>query len=258
MKSFLYFIIIVAAILCAIPLVPLGTAVNALQLKRAGLEVEHIEGNLWEGQMYGVKLGPIDLGDVQSKMSLEDLKSGRVRLDLTGSEETTAQLKGGFSFGWGGVGIDRFNLALPVMAGPPPIGGVTLILDDLTAKFPRGECADGRGEIRAYLNGALPTVGLPNEMSGPALCREGNLAFDLASRDGNAIEEVTILGVNKYKISLFIRPQNPRVTEVLQAKGFRPYLDGYRYTEERTLGGGVTPVLGDGAAGGSETETPTF
>lgn len=258
MKSFVYFVIIVAALLCAIPLVPLATAVNALQLKRAGFEAEHIEGNLWEGQMYTVKLGPIELGDVKSKMSLDDITSGRVRLDLTGSEETTAQLKGGFSFGWGGLGIDRFNLALPVMAGPPPIGGVTLILDDLTAMFPRGECKNGRGEIRAYLNGALPMVGLPSEMSGPALCREGNLAFDLASRDGNAIEELTILGMNKYKISLFIRPMNERVTEALLAKGFRPYLDGYRYSEERTLGGGVTPVPGDETGGGAEAGSTTF
>jgi len=258
MKSILYFIIIVAAILCAIPLVPLATAVNALQLKRVGFEAEHIEGNLWEGQMYTVKLGPIELGDVSSKMSLEDIKSGRVRLDLTGSEDTTAQLKGGFSFGWGGLGINKFNLALPVMAGPPPIGGVTLIVDDLTVMFSRGECADGRGEVRAYLNDALPMVGLPNEMSGPALCREGNLAFDLASRDGNAIEELTILGINKYRISLFIRPMNERVAEALRAKGFRPYLDGYRYSEERTLGGGVTAVLGPDGMGGSDGETPTF
>lgn len=257
MKSIVYFIIIVAAVACAIPLIPLHTAIDMLQLRRAGLEATMVEGNLWEGRMYEVKLGPIELGDVQTKMSLDDIKSGRVRLDLTGSEETTAQLKGGFSFGWGGIGIDRFNLALPVMAGPPPIGGVTLILDDLTVKFPRGECADGRGEIRAYLNGALPMVGLPNEMSGPALCREGNLAFDLASRDGNAIEELTILGMNKYKISLFIRPMNERVREALLAKGFRPYLDGYRYSEERTLGGAVTS-LGAGAEGGSESETATF
>ncbi len=251
MKSIFYFLIIVAALLCAIPLIPLQTAVNALQLRRVGFEAAHIEGNVWEGQMYEVKLGPIELGDVQSKMSLDEIKSGRVRLDLTGSEESTARLKGGFSFGWGGLGIDRFNLAMPVMAGPPPIGGVTLILDDLSVKFPRGECSDGRGEIRAYLSGALPLIGLPNEMSGPALCRDGNLAFDLASSDGRASEEVTMLGMTKYRISLFVKPSNPQVAEALVAKGFRPYFDGYRYAEERTLGGGATAILGDAAGGES-------
>ena len=252
MKSIFYFLVIVAAVLCAIPLVPLDTAVNALQLRRIGFEAEHIEGNIWEGQMYAVKLGPIDLGDVHSKMSLDELTSGRVRLDLTGSEDTTAGLKGGFSFGWGGLGIDRFSLAMPVMAGPPPIGGVTLILDGLTARFPRGECADGRGEVRAYLSSALPQLGLPSEMSGPALCRDGNLAFDMQSPSGRETQEITILSMDKYKMRTFVKPTNPQVIAALQSKGFRPFLDGFTYAEERTLGGAASPVSSgeDGAGAG--------
>ena len=242
MKSIFYFLLIVAALCAAIPLVPLDTAINLLQLRRIGFEASLIEGNVWKGRMYEVKLANIELGDVESKMSLDEITKGRIRLDLTGSEEVTAALKGGFSFGLGGVGIDRFNFTMPVMAGPPPIGGVTLIVDDLSARFPGGECADGRGEVRAYLSGALPTIGLPGEMSGPALCREGKLTFDLASPSGRETEEVTILGMDKYKVRLFVKPTRPEVVAALQSKGFRPFLDGYTYAEERTLGGGASAL----------------
>lgn len=245
-RSIFYFLLIVAGLAALIPLIPLNMAVEALQLRRAGFEASHIEGNIWEGYIYEAKLGPIELGDVHSKMSLDQLTSGRVRLDLTGSEEATAAFRGGFSFGWGGIGIDNFNLTMPVMAGPPPIGGVTLIVDGLSVRFPGAECADGRGEVRAYLSGALPAVGLPGQMSGPALCREGKLAFDLASSDGRATEEVTLLGMDRYKVRMFVKPRSQQVASILQAKGFRPFLDGYSYAEERTLGGGVTSVPGTG------------
>ena len=246
MKSIFYFLVIVAALLAAIPLIPLHIAVDLLQLKRIGFEASQIEGNVWQGHMYDVHLAGIEMGDVNSKMSLDEITKGRIKLQLTGSEEATAGLKGGFSFGLGGVGIDNFNLALPVMAGPPPIGAVTLILDGLKVRFPNGDCADGSGEVRAYLSGALPAVGLPGEMSGPAVCREGHLTFDLASPSGRETEEVTILAMNKYKVRLFIKPTNPRVTEALQAHGFRPEYDGYAFAEERTLGGGASPVGPEG------------
>lgn len=234
MKTILLFLIGCAMLLCAIPLIPLETAVKALQLHRVGFEADQIQGNIWEGQMFGARLAKIQLGDVMSKMSLDDLSKGRVRLNIEGTDEVS-RLKGGFSFGMGGVGVEQFTVGMPVMAGPPPIGGVTLILDGLTARWPGGECTDGRGEVRAYLSGALPAVGLPSEMSGPALCRDGHLVFDLASPSGREQETLTILSPGKFHVRMFIKPTNERVEQILQAKGFRRELDGYTYSEERTL-----------------------
>jgi len=234
MKSVLTFLILVAMLLCAIPLIPLETAVNVLQLRRVGFEAAQIQGNLWEGQMFDARLAKIELGDVMTKMSLDDISKGRVKVVLEGTNEVS-RLNGGFSFGLGGVGVERFSVGMPVVAGPQPIGGVTLILDGLTARFPGGQCTDGRGEVRAYLSGALPLVGLPSEMSGPALCRDGYLTFDLASPSGREQETVTILSPNKFKVRMFIKPANDRVEQILQAKGFRRDIDGYVYEEERTI-----------------------
>ena len=241
MKGVLYFLLIVAAVLCAIPLIPLRAAVDLLQLRRLGFEASQIDGNLWEGHMYDVHLANIQMGDVATKMSLDDISKGRVKLRLMGSEDATAAVKGAFGFGLGGVGLEKFGMTTPVMAGPPPIGAVTLILDGLSVRFPNGECTEGRGEVRAYLSGALRTVGLPNEMSGPATCRDGKLSFDLASPDGRAEEEVTMIDMTRYKVRMFVKPSNAQITEQLQAHGFRSEMDGYAYSEERTLGGGASP-----------------
>ena len=234
MKTIVMFLLIVAAIFAAIPFIPLKTAVDLLQLRRFGFEAAQIEGNIWQGQMYDAHLARIPLGDVSSRMSLDDILSGRLRLDIEGNDEIS-RLKGGFSYGFGGAGIEDFTVGMPMIAGPPPIGGVTLIVDGLKAKFPGGECADGSGEVRAYLSGALPAVGLPGEMSGPAFCREGKLTFDLASPSGREQQQITVLSMKKYKIRAFIKPSSPRVGEILLSKGFQPVDDGYAYEEERTL-----------------------
>ncbi|MBD3760341.1 type II secretion system protein N [Rhizorhabdus sp.] len=234
MKTILLFLIGVAMVICAIPLIPLETAVNLFQLRRVGFEASQIQGNIWEGQMYDARLAKIELGDVMSKMSLDDISKGRVRLNIEGTNEVS-RLQGGFSFGLGGPGVEQFTVGMPLVAGPPPIGGVTLILDGLTARFPGGECTDGRGEVRAYLSGALPAVGLPSEMSGPALCRDGKLTFDLASPSGREQETVTILAPNKFKVRMFIKPSMERVEQILQSKGFQRLDDGYVFEEERTI-----------------------
>lgn len=234
MKSILWFLLIIGAAFAAIPMIPLKAAVDMMQLRRIGFEATLIEGNLWEGQMYEARLGKIALGDVKSKMSLDEISKGRIRLNIEGSDEIS-RLKGVFSQGLGGAGIDNFTVGMPVMAGPPPIGGVTLIVDGLKARFPGGECADGSGEVRAYLSGALPAVGLPGEMTGPALCRDGKLTFDLASPSGREQEQITVLTATKYKVRLFIRPTMPRIAQLLQSKGFTPLDDGYVYEEERSL-----------------------
>ena len=229
MKTIFGFLAIVAALLVGLLFVPLATAIDVLQMRKFGFEAAQVEGNLWEGRIYDASLAKVKLGDVMTRLSFEDLTKGRLRLNMEGSDEVS-RLKGVFSFGWGGLGIDDFNIGLPMMAGPPPIGSVTLIVDGLKASFPGGECQDGRGEVRAYLSGALPS-----EMSGPALCRDGNLAFDLASPSGREREEVTILAPNKYRVKLFIKPVSPRVEQVIRAKGFVPTGDGYAYEEERTI-----------------------
>jgi len=234
MKTILLFLLAAAAAVVAIPFIPLKTAVGLLQLHRVGFEAAQIEGNLWEGQLYDARLASIALGDVTSRLSFEDVTKGRIRLDIAGSDEVS-RLKGVFSYGIGGAGIEDFTVGMPVMAGPPPIGAVTLIADGLKAKFPGGECAEGSGEVRAYLSGALPAIGLPGEMSGPALCRDGKLAFDLASPSGREQEQITILSPTKFKVRLFVRPTSQRVEQILRSHGFQPVDDGYAYEEERSV-----------------------
>jgi len=234
MKTIFLFLLAVAAVLVAIPFMPLDMTVKLLQLHRVGFEASHIEGNLWDGRLYDSRLAKIALGDVTSKLSLEDIAKGRIRLNVEGTDEIS-RLKGVFSYGIGGAGIEDFTVGMPVVAGPQPIGNVTMIVDGLKAKFPGGECSEGSGQVRAYMSGALPLVGLPSEMSGPALCREGKLAFDLASPSGREREEVTILSPRKFKVRLSIQPTSDRVEQILQAKGFRRADAGYVYEEERTL-----------------------
>ncbi len=234
MKTILTFLLVAAAVVVAIPFMPLKTAVDLMQLHRVGFQAAQIEGNLWEGQLYDAKLAKIELGDVMSKLSFEDITKGRIRLNIEGTDEVS-RLKGVFSYGMGGAGIDDFTVGMPVVAGPQPIGNITLIVDGLKAKFPGGECQNGTGEVRAYLSNALPMVGLPSEMRGPAICRDGKLAFDLASSSGREREEVTILSPRKFKVRLFIQPTNERVEQILQSKGFRREIDGYTYEEERSI-----------------------
>jgi general secretion pathway protein N len=234
MKTILTLLIILVLGAAGLTQVPLKTAVETMHLGKFGLTASEIDGNLWSGHLLNAQLGKVPLGDVSSNMSFADLAKGRVKLVITGTDPVS-QLKGAFGYGIGGAGVEGFNLGVSGLQGAPMMPPATLVLDGLTAHFPGGECAEARGSARVSLSGTagglLPMAG----MSGPALCREGKLVFDMASDSGHEQEVITILSANRYRVRALIKSAPLALAARLQSAGFVATPDGFVYEGERTL-----------------------
>jgi general secretion pathway protein N len=228
MKTVLTLLIILVLAAAGLTQVPLKMAVETMHLGKFGLTASEIDGNLWSGHLLNAQLGKVPLGDVSSDMSLADLAKGRVKLVITGTDPVS-QLKGAFGYGIGGAGVEGFNLGVSGLQGAPMMPRAKLVLDGLTAHFPGGECAEASGSARVSLSGAAAG------MSGPALCREGKLVFDMASDSGHEQEVITILSANSYRVRALIKSAPLALAGRLQSAGFVATPDGFVYEGERTL-----------------------
>jgi general secretion pathway protein N len=228
MKTVLTLLIILVLAAAGLTQVPLKMAVETMHLGKFGLTASEIDGNLWSGHLLNARLGKVPLGDVSSDMSLADLEKGRVKLVITGTDPVS-QLKGAFGYGIGGAGVEGFNLGVSGLQGAPMMPRAKLVLDGLTAHFPGGECAEASGSARVSLSGAAAG------MSGPALCREGKLVFDMASDSGHEQEVITILSANSYRVRALIKSAPPALAGRLQSAGFVATSEGFVYEGERTL-----------------------
>lgn len=234
LKTIFLFVLIIAAAAVAIPMIPLKMAVEAMHLDKFGLTERDIDGNLWAGHLYEVQLGKIALGDVTTRMSIADLGKGRIKLELEGTDPIV-QPKGAFSYGLGGLGLEKLSMAIPAVGGAPMLPPATLVLDDLTAFFPGGDCADVTGGSHIYLSGSTAGSGLPNGMSGPAVCRDGHLTFDMASDDGKVQQEVSILSARQYRVRAVIKQPPFLLANRLRTAGFVSTPDGYVYQLEKAI-----------------------
>jgi general secretion pathway protein N len=228
MKTVLTLLIILVLAAAGLTQVPLKMAVETMHLGKFGLTASEIDGNLWSGHLLNARLGKVPLGDVSSDMSLADLAKGRVKLVITGTDPVS-QLKGAFGYGIGGAGVEGFNLGVSGLQGAPMMPRAKLVLDGLTAHFPGGECAEASGSARVSLSGAAAG------MSGPALCREGKLVFDMASDSGHEQEVITILSANSYRVRALIKSAPLALAGRLQSAGFVATSEGFVYEGERTL-----------------------
>lgn len=234
MKTIILFVLILLGAAAAITQVPLKTAVGVMQLEKFGLSAREIDGNLWSGNLYEAQLGKVALGDITSKMSLDDLSKGRIKLAIAGSDPIS-QLKGAFGYGIGGAGVEGFSLGISGLQGAPMMPPATLVLDGLTARFPGGECAEASGGAHVYLASSAAGLVAPSGMSGPALCRDGKLAFDMASDSGREQEVVTILSAKSYHVRALIKSVPAVLAGRLQSAGFVATPEGFLYEADRTL-----------------------
>ncbi|WP_164857166.1 type II secretion system protein N [Sphingomonas crocodyli] len=233
LRVLLFLIVLVGAALAAAAFVPLKTVIDLAHLGKIGFTTAGTEGTAWEGRIYDAQLGKIALGDIETHAVPAELLKGRLRIDMTGTNPGT-QLSGGFSIGWGGIGIDALNLTASV-PGEGPVPGGTLFVENLTARFPGTHCGTADGSTRAYIPSPLAGVVPAGSMQGPALCRDGALTFDLASDTGEATQEIAINATGGYRLRTVIKPRNALIAAGLSRKGFTPGPDGYVYQTERRL-----------------------
>jgi general secretion pathway protein N len=233
MRVLIVLVVLIIGAAAALTMVPLKMVFDVARLDKLGLTNGGVDGTIWSGRIYDARLGRIALGDVTTHLVPQDILKGRVRIDIVGGDPTS-ELHGGFSAGMGGLGVDGLSMAATVPAQAPMPGG-TLFIENLTARFPDGECGEASGSGRAYIPSPIAGVVPSGSLTGPVLCRDGRLTFDMASASGNEQQEIALNANGGYRLRTVIKPTNDLVARKLTSEGFVHGPDGYVFETERLL-----------------------
>jgi general secretion pathway protein N len=210
-------------VIALVALLPLRLAAGWAGLADLGLTAREVSGSLWNGTMSEARLAGIDLGELDAAVDPLALLAGRVRIDLSGTDES----RGSISIGHGGFGIDDVTARLPLGSTFAPLPLSALDLDDVSMRFRDGTCVAADGRARAAIDGSAIGLSLPGGLSGNARCDGGALLLPLVSRSAMEMISIRLFGDDRYQADLFLRSREPAFGQRLRAIGFVPRGPGY-------------------------------
>lgn len=213
-----FFIAALAFVLVAV--FPLRLALDWLGLEERGLAAREATGTIWFGALKEAQLGPVPLGDLETRLHAAPLLLGRARISLTRDDEADP-FRGAVTASRHAFGIDDVSgqLRLGNALAPLPIGQIEL--NDVSAGFESGLCSRGEGQVRAILSGDAAALGLPAALTGNVRCAGDALLLGFAGPAGMERLQFRLFSDGRYRGDLSVRVSDTRIGQRLGAAGFR-------------------------------------
>jgi general secretion pathway protein N len=204
-------------------LMPLRLALDWFGTGGRGLAAREAEGCVWLGAVREARLGPLVMGDLQTRLRALPLLVGRARLDVKGLD---GGFKGAVVTARHGFGIADVSGRLPV-SGIPGIPVAAIDATDVGVMFDEGQCRGADGLVKASLGGALAGPALPSTLTGTARCEGGALLLTLASQSRAETLRFRLFADGRYEAELQFQPADPAAAERLRNAGFTAGTGGY-------------------------------
>jgi len=219
-----FFIAALAFVLVAV--FPLRLALDWLGLDERGFAAREATGTIWIGALKEAQIGPVPLGDLETRLHTLPLFLGRARISLTRDDEADP-FRGAVSVSRHAFGIDDVSGRLPVGAAiaPIPIGQIELV--DVSAGFESGLCTRGEGQVRAVLSGEAAALGLPAALTGNVRCAGDALLLGFAGPAGMERLQFRLFADGRYRADLAVRVSDTRIGARLTAAGFLSGREGF-------------------------------
>ncbi len=220
-------------LLAMVALIPMRFGLAWLQLDELGLAARETRGSVWNGAMVETQLGSAELGDVDAGLGFFPLLIGNARMALSREVpegSPNGEFDGALTVSGADFGIDDMSARLPAadLFAPLPIS--SLSLQDVTAHFENGLCAEAEGLVRAEFTGASSPIPLPPALSGNARCDEGVLLLPMISQSGMEQLNLRIGSTGEYTLEFIVDPGDDARRERLTGAGFQPGANGYAMT----------------------------
>ncbi len=185
--------------LALILFLPLRLALGAID----GLTARDVSGSVWSGRLQEARLGPVALGNLDARLAVLPLLTGRARIDVERDSAAPDRFAGAFSVGGNRRAAEAVTGLLPVdgLFGALPVASIELT--DVTVRFRDGACERGEGQVRAALSGA--PAGLPASLSGAARCDSGALLVPLVGGAAGDGVMLRIFGDGRWSTELRVR-----------------------------------------------------
>jgi general secretion pathway protein N len=174
---------------------PLRFAFGLSGISESGLTARSASGTIWSGRLNVARIGPLELGTLDTVLRPLPLLLGRLRFD--GARTEGAPLSGSVETGWGRRAVHDLtgNLA-GARLGDVPVE--QLSFESLTVIFSNGRCIEASGRVRAIFGLDIAGVTLRNGMSGTARCDNGTLLLPLIGDSGLERLMLRVQGDGRY------------------------------------------------------------
>ncbi len=201
-----------------------------------GLSARKVEGIIWDGSVRDLRVGRIPVGDVNARLHFWPLLIGRAEISLSRGDAPLAPgVTGSVIRRIGGFEVKNFKATLPVQALFAPLPAENIELQDFSARFIAGRCAEAGGNVRLTMSSNIPGLDLSNGLLAKPRCEGGQLLIPLMSQ--SSMERVTIRfsGDGSYNATVFLEGDRPEQAALLTLAGFRAVAGGYRMVRKGRL-----------------------
>ena len=200
------------------------------------ISARKVDGIIWDGSIRDLRLSRVPIGDVNARVKFLPLLLGRAEIALSRGDAPFAPgISGSVTRRLNGVSIDRFNatLAIGTLFDPLPVEDV--ILQDFSARFSGGRCAEASGGIRMTLTKAIPGLDLSNGLLAKPRCDRGALLIPLLSQSATEHVDIRLSADGTYSVTILLERDNSENADAFALAGFRKSARGFQMTKKGRL-----------------------
>lgn len=200
------------------------------------VSARRVDGIIWDGSIRDLRVGQIQVGDVNARVHFLPLLLGRAQIAVSRGDAPFAPgISGSVTRRIGGFELDDMTATLPVSTLFAPLPAENIELQDFSTRFIAGRCAEAGGNIRLTLSGTLPGIDVANGLLAKPRCEGGQLLIPFMSQ--SAMERVTIriAGDGRFSANVFLEGDRVEQGALLTLAGFRSVAGGYRMVRKGRL-----------------------
>ena len=216
-----------AFLFALVALLPMRLALGWLRLGESGVAARDSVGSVWSGVLHQTQYRDTQLGDLVAGLRGLPLLAGRARIDVGRNDGVLGAQPGRPDRFEGALTVTRNSYALsdltarlPLTTQFAPLPITAIDLSDLTARYVAGQCTSADGAVTIETPGGTSAPPPPTTMTGNARCDGGALLLPLAGGSGLERLDLRLLGGDRYRATLSVRPTDPALQQRLGAAGF--------------------------------------
>jgi general secretion pathway protein N len=168
------------------------------------------------------------LGDLQVRVAPLDLLTGtaRFRVSALSGEGMSGEGYAGLS----GQGVRNVDARLVLGRDMRAVGVETAQLSGVSLRYKNGRCSEASGQMTVYLADGLLTRAVGPQMSGAAVCANGQLSFRLSDPEAKGTLTLEFLDKGQQRFIMILRPSDTLDKGALKALGFAETPVGHKLT----------------------------
>ena len=201
-----------------------------------GIVARKVEGIIWDGSIRDLRVGRLVLGDVNARLHFLPLLLARAQVSLSRGDAPFAPgLTGSVTRRIGGFSVDNLKVTLPVASLFAPLPVDRIELQDFSARFIAGRCADAGGNVRLTVANGISGLDLSNGLLGKPRCDRGKLLIPLLSQSAMEHVDLRISADGVYTASIYLEGDRAEQAAAIALVGFRPVAGGFRMVRKGRL-----------------------